>query len=87
MWASNSRCREVITRAWDCTPNGTPIFTATTKLKRCKKQLKSWSLDHFGNMQRSIKHTKDQLWRAEEASAKSRKYEEVNRLKRELNIL
>ena len=38
-------------------------------------------------MQRSIKHTKDQLWRAEEASAKSRKYEEVNRLKRELNIL
>ena len=38
-------------------------------------------------MQRSIKHTKDQLWRAEEASAKSRKYEEVDRLKRELNIL
>ena len=38
-------------------------------------------------MQRSIKHTKDQLWRAKEASAKSRKYEEVDRLKRELNIL
>ena len=38
-------------------------------------------------MQRSIKHTKDQLWRAEEASTKSRKYEEVDRLKRELNIL
>lgn len=38
-------------------------------------------------MQRSIKHTKDRFWRVEEASAKSRKYKEVDRLKRELNIL
>lgn len=38
-------------------------------------------------MQRSIKHTKDLLWKAEEASARCGKYEEIDRLKRELNIL
>ncbi|XP_065631679.1 uncharacterized protein LOC136068452 [Quercus suber] len=26
MWVSDSGCRDVITRAWDCTPEGTPMF-------------------------------------------------------------
>ncbi|KAL4627231.1 hypothetical protein ACB092_05G153400 [Castanea dentata] len=87
MWVSNSGCREVITRAWDCTPDGIPMFATTTKLKRCKNNLKAWSRDHFGNVKKSIKQTKDRLWRAEVASAKSGDFEEVDRLKRELNVL
>ena len=38
-------------------------------------------------MQRNIKHIKDQLWKAEEASARFEEYEEVDRLKRESNVL
>nr|POF16850.1 hypothetical protein CFP56_17419 [Quercus suber] len=50
MWTSNSACREVISRAWDCTTKGTPMFKATRKLQRCKKSLKDWNRDHFGNV-------------------------------------
>ncbi|XP_075674788.1 uncharacterized protein LOC142643979 [Castanea sativa] len=87
MWVSDSGCREVITRAWDCTANGTPMFATTTKLKRCKNSLKAWSQDHFGNEKKSIKQTKNKLWKTEDASARFGDFEEVDRLKRELNVL
>ena len=84
---SDFGCREVITKAWDCTSDGTPMFASTTKLKRCKNNLKAWSRDHFGNVKNNIKQTKDRLWRAEDDSARIGEFEEVDRLKRELNIL
>jgi len=87
MWISDPECKEVITRAWDCAPNGTPMFVAATKLKRCKKRLKFWSRDHFGNVKKHIKQVKEQLWHAKEVSARSRDHEEVVRLKKELNVL
>ncbi|KAK9989407.1 hypothetical protein SO802_029646 [Lithocarpus litseifolius] len=40
MWVSDSRCRDVVIRAWDCTPDGTPMFATASKLKRCKQHLK-----------------------------------------------
>ena len=54
-------CKEIITRAWDCTLNGMPMYAATTKLKRCKKHLKAWSQDHFGNVLRQIKLVKEKF--------------------------
>lgn len=87
MWILDPECKEVVARAWDCAPNGTPMFVATTKLKRCKKRLKSWSKVHFGNVKQQIKQAKDQLWHAEEVSAKIGDLEEVIRIKMELNAL
>ena len=87
MWISDLECKEVITRAWDCAPDGTPMFVTTTKLKRCKKRLKSWSRDHFGNVKNQIKQVKEKLWHAKEVSVGSRDHEEVIRLKNELNVL
>ena len=49
--------------------------------------LKAWSRDHFGNMQKNIKKTKDRLWRAEEDSVKIGDYQEVAYLEAELNSL
>lgn len=63
------------------------MFAATKKLKRCKKWLKAWSCDHFGNVQQNIKKTKDQLWRAEEVSARSGNYEEMAQLKKGIACL
>ena len=48
----------MVARAWDCAPTGTPMFVAATKLKNCKKQLKSWSRVHFGNVKKQIKQVK-----------------------------
>nr|POE93905.1 hypothetical protein CFP56_26939 [Quercus suber] len=57
-------------RAWDCTPEGTPMFVTASKLKRCKQSLKLWSREHFGNVKKRIKEVKDRLWRAEDDSAR-----------------
>lgn len=87
MWILDLECKKVVARVWDCAPNGTPMFAATTKLKRCKKRLKSWSRVHFGNVKQQMKQAKDQLWHAEEVSARTGDLEEVIRIKMELNAL
>lgn len=33
MWIEDLGCKKIITRAWDCNPNDTPMYVATTKLK------------------------------------------------------
>ena len=39
MSVEDPSCKEIITRAWDCTPDGIPMYAAATKLKQCKKHL------------------------------------------------
>ncbi|KAK7835542.1 hypothetical protein CFP56_023401 [Quercus suber] len=34
MWISDPRCRETITKAWDCALDGTPMFVASQKQKK-----------------------------------------------------
>ena len=63
------------------------MFVASQKLRKCKKGLKVWSRDHFGNVQKNIRQLKDQLWRAKEVSARFGNSEEVVQLKKELNVL
>lgn len=87
MWLTDLGSRDIITKAWDCTPDGTPMYTTTKKVKKGKKMLKAWSRDHFGNVQKNIKKTKDQLWRTKEDSVKLGVYHEVACLKAELNGL
>ena len=53
------------------------MFVASQKLRKCKKVLKVWSYDHFGNVQKNIRQLKDQLWRAKEVSARFGNSEEV----------
>jgi len=74
LWRSNFR-------AWDYTPNGTPMFKAIKKLQRCKKRLKAWDRDHFGNVKKIIKQIKERLWRAEEVLARTGVFDEVACLK------
>ena len=63
------------------------MFVASQKLRKCKKGLKVWSRDHFGNVQKNIRQLKDRLWRAKEVSARFGNSEEVAQLKEELNVL
>lgn len=61
MWVSDFGCKETITKAWDCSLDGTPMFIAIKKLNKCKKSLEAWSRDNFGNVQKNIKQIKDCL--------------------------
>ena len=80
-------CSGIISKAWACNTEGTPMLVATKKLKKCKKMLKAWHRDNFGSVLQKIKRTKKLLWKAEEVSARSGSIEKVRRLKIELNEL
>ena len=63
------------------------MYRVVTKIKKCKKMLKSWSKNHFGNLKNQIKSKKELLWKAEVASANGGSYDMVVQLRRELNVL
>ena len=63
------------------------MYRVVTKIKKCKKLLKSWSKDHFGSIKNQLRMKKDLLWKAEEDSAKGGNHEVVVQLRRELNVL
>ena len=87
IWLADRGCSDTVLRAWEIQQEGTPMFKVSKKLKKCKKMLKSWSKDHFGNVKRQIAKTKESLWKAEEEAAKGGNYGSVIHLRRELNIL
>ena len=91
MWLPDSGCNNIMLRAWQVGHEGTPMFKVTKKkkkkLKKCKKMLKSWSKDHFGNVKNQIAKKNESLWKAEEVTAKGGNYDAVITLRRELNIL
>ena len=87
MWLMDLGCRDTVAKAWTYQTEGTPMFQATEKLRKCKKMLKKWSMDHFGDVKQQIKKTKEKLWQAEVTSAREGNDEEVVRLKAELNKL
>ena len=87
MWLTDSGCHHTVSRAWESNPTGAPMFRVAKKLKKCKRLLKKWSKDQFGSVLSWIKDTKSALWKAEENAMKGGDYQEVTRLKSELNLL
>ena len=84
IWLTDPGCNGVISTAWACNAEGSPMVVATKKVAKCKKMLKAWNRDRFGNVLQKIKKTKELLWRAEEEAVRSRNDGEVRRLKQEL---
>ena len=69
MWVANPGCKVVINEAWAEPVVGNPMFTTTTKMKKCKMKLKKWSRESFGSIKNRIKEARERLWVAEETSA------------------
>ena len=63
------------------------MFTATTKMKKCKMKLKKWSKESFGSIKNRIKEARERLWVAKETSTRSGTHLEVERIRKELNQL
>ena len=87
MWVVDPSCKAVINEAWAEPVVGNPMFTATTKMKKCKKKLNKWSRESFGSIKNRIKETRERLWVAEETSARSGTHQEVENIRKDLNQL
>lgn len=87
MWLAEQECGATVKRVWEIQLSGNPMFRVVTKIKRCKKLLKSWSKDHFGSVKNQIRLKKELLWKAEEDWAKGGNHDVVVQLRRELNVI
>ena len=87
MWLAEKECGATVKRAWEIQPSGNHMYRVVTKIKKCKKLLKSWSKEHFGSIKNQLRLKKELLWKAEEDSAKGGNHEVVVQLHRELNVL
>ena len=50
MWLTDPKCSGVISTVWACNVEGSPMVVATKKVVKCKKMLKAWNSDRFGNV-------------------------------------
>nr|POE74098.1 hypothetical protein CFP56_64342 [Quercus suber] len=87
MWLTDPERNGVLSMAWACNVEGSPMAVATKKVAKCKKMLKAWKRDQFGNVLQKIKKTKELLWRVEKEAVRSGRVDEVKRLKLELTDL
>ena len=87
MWLADWGYGDILKQAWETRPNGHHMYRVVTKIKKCKKMLKSWSKNHFGNVKNQIRSKKEVLWRAEVALANGGNYDMVVQLRMELNVL
>ena len=81
MWLMDPGYGETVSRAWAYKTDGTPMFQATEKLRKCKKMLNKWSGAHFGSVKQQIKQTKEKLCQAKVVSARDGKDDKIVRLK------
>lgn len=50
MWLTDPECSGVISTAWAYNAEGSLMVVATKKVAKCKKMLKAWNWDRFGNV-------------------------------------
>lgn len=49
LWTTSPNCRDVISSSWSYSGPGSFMFSWNRKLKNCRKALKIWSKEEFGN--------------------------------------
>lgn len=60
-WTRDPTSQMIVQKAWNTQIDGTPGYILSKKLKEVKKALKSWNINHFGNIQTSIKNRNQAL--------------------------
>ena len=86
-WMTDVGCETTIKKAWEMTQSGTRMFMVWNKLKECKRQLGDWSRNSFGSLKKQIEVLKQKIQQAETLSIQDRQHENINGLRRELNLL
>jgi hypothetical protein len=68
VWTSDLGCEKTIETAWKKTKPGVPMFAVWEKIHACRRDLRKWSRNSFGNIQKQIRETENQLKTAESQS-------------------
>jgi exonuclease III len=87
VWTSDQGCENVIEALWKKHSPGVPMYTVWEKILACRRGLRSWSRQSFGNIKSRIKEVEDQLKEAEGASMQGLNHYRVSELKAELYTL
>ncbi|KAH7840972.1 hypothetical protein Vadar_024028 [Vaccinium darrowii] len=62
MWTTSPNCQDVIANSWTSDIDGSNMFVWCKKLKFCRKALKLWSKNEFGNNRIRLAKLKQQLY-------------------------
>ena len=87
VWTTNISCEKTIEAAWRESKPGVPMYTAWEKIHACRRDLRKWSRNNFGNIQNQISETEKQLKTVEALSMQGRDHTQVAILKRRLHDL
>ncbi len=68
VWTTDISCEKTIEATWRKSKPGVPMYTAWEKIHACRRDLRKWSRNNFGNIQNQISETKKQLKTAEALS-------------------
>uniref|UniRef100_A0A2N9FN80 Protein kinase domain-containing protein n=1 Tax=Fagus sylvatica TaxID=28930 RepID=A0A2N9FN80_FAGSY len=87
VWTSDQGCEDVITTAWKKPVPGVPMFSVWGKIHACRRELRVWSKQSFGNIKTKIQAVEKRLKQAETVSMQGGEHHPVVLLKRELHSL
>ena len=87
VWTSDQGCENVIEALWKNHIPGVPMYSVWEKIHACRRGLRSWSRQSFGNVKSRIKKVEDQLKEAKGASMQGLDHYRVSELKAELYSL
>lgn len=87
VWTSDQGCEEVITSAWKKPVPGVPMFSVWGKIHACRRELRVWSKQSFGNIKTKIHEVEKRLRQAETVSMQGGEHFPVVLLKKELHSL
>ena len=60
VWTTDLNCEKTIEAAWRTTKPGVPMYAVWEKIHACHRDLRKWSKNNFGNIQRQIRETESQ---------------------------
>jgi hypothetical protein len=87
VWTSDQGCEDVVATAWQKPVPGVPMFSVWGKIHACRRGLRLWSKQSFGNIKTKIKEVERRLKQAETVSMQGGEHHQVGLLKRELHSL
>ncbi len=87
VWTSDHGYEETIEAAWKTIKPGVPMYIVWEKIHACRRGLHKWGSNNFGNIQKQIRETENQLKQAEAISMQGRDHAQVITLKAKLCAL
>ena len=87
MWVREAGCEDAIREGWSVQVQGSPMYSVVQKIKNCRVSLLNWSRTHVRASPRLIASKMARLEQLENMPMDEYRSNEVNDLRREVNVL